>query len=169
MADQTGIDLKPYKQERFIGGRQKVKLYYVNPDYHQAHKGRPPQQTVKNMAYTMPELGEAMIIDEVFASDILGKTEFKGKPIFMLESDGGGEVAQMIKAALAEGGDFSGIDLHKISVKRQLSTLNDDELAELMKQRGFKVEKATSGSTVKIEKDDPKSPKKDTTDVKDSK
>lgn len=137
----AGVDIIPKDAERFTTGRSKVKLYYINPDYHKAHNGNPMPHTVKGVAYTMPELGEFIIIDEVFASDLLGKSGFKGKPIFMLESDGGAEVAALIKEAIASGEDLDQVSIDKVIVRRQLASLSDDELESLMKDRGYAVSK----------------------------
>ena len=140
------VSFEPRNQER-ERKRGKVKLFYVGLDYHNAHKGNPPPVYVKTTALEMPELGEHFIIDEVMAHDLMQRTRFHGKPIFMLEGEGGGDIANMLQAGNYDPDE----DFEKVRARHiALQHLSKEDLELLLEEKGGK--KATPPTTKRVPK-----------------
>jgi hypothetical protein len=134
----TLIDIEPREdQERIRGGRKKVTLYAVGWEYYQVHKYDPPPVTTKMMPIFMPELGESITLDEVYAKDLLFKTRYKGKAVLVLESEGGKEMAALLKSAIKNGEDLSELNLKRLTVKKEVTALTDDDLLEEIRRRNL--------------------------------
>lgn len=137
------VSFEPHNQERYTQ-RGKTTLWYTNVEYHEAHKGLPPPVLVKGqMLVKMPKLGEAIILDEVYAEDVELKTRYKrgkdGIPrsAFTRHEHGGAEMAQYIREAVARGVQSSEIteEMSKIKFSRTLAEVEDDTLIDALKER----------------------------------
>lgn len=137
-----GLLVEPYNQERIKTGRQQVRLYFIGWEYYQIHNGNPPPVAVKTMPIEMPRLGDHLTLDEVYAKDLIFKTRFKGKPVFVPESEGGKAMAELLLKAVNNGDDLSDLNLERLQVKRKMSVLSDEDLLEELKQRGLSANDA---------------------------
>lgn len=139
----VSLSFEPHNQERYTQ-RGKTTLWYTNVDYHEAHKGLPPPVLVKGqMIVSMPKLGEAIILDEVYAADVELKTRYRkgakgvARSAFTRHEHGGQEMAHYIKEALARGVKAADIEeeMSKIKFSRTLAEVEDETLLEALKER----------------------------------
>lgn len=137
------ITVQPHNQDRYTQ-RGKTTLWYTNVAYHFAHKGAPPPIIIKGtIVVKLPKLGEAIILDEVYASDLEFKTMYKNPETGVLSSAftrheyGGQQMAEYIAKALKEGADPQSIqsEVGKLRVVRVLEEASDEELLATFKQR----------------------------------
>lgn len=124
----------PRDQERYAQ-QGKTTLYYVGLDYDKAHKGAPPPLRIKNMIIPMPKLGEHIILDDVYAKDVIFRTMHKGKAAFVRAEDGGEQVAEYIRQAQASGQSLDPAKIEEMKMKKVIQEIPDDVLIEALRQR----------------------------------
>ncbi len=135
------IEVEPYQQERWRK-RSKIKIYYVGVKFHQDHAGDPPPVNIKGMPIPFPKLGEHLDIDEVYARDLIQKSRYQQKPVYIAERDGGADVAKLIKQAVKEGTKLADIDLNKVKAKHEVKQMSDEDLIDVLKSRASKIDPA---------------------------
>jgi len=128
------VEVEPYNQDRWRK-RSKIKIFYVGVQFHKDHKGDPPPVNVKGMAIPYPALGEWLEIDEVYARDLIQKSRYQQKPVYMAERDGGGDVAKMIKQALSDGTPLADFDLNKVKARQEAKQMSDEDLLAVIQER----------------------------------
>lgn len=131
------VEVTPREQERIRGGRRKVTLYAIGWEYYQVHDFDPPPVAIKMTPVFMPELGESITLDEVYAKDLIFRTRYKGKTVFVSEEDGGKQMAELLKSAIKKGEDLSELNLTRLQTKKQVSSLTDEDLMEEIRRRNL--------------------------------
>lgn len=137
--------------------RRKIRLYFVGLDFYRAHKGHPPPIAIKGSAFAMPDIGRDVLVDELIARDMIFKTRWLNKDTLVAEEQGGAEMAAMILEAIESGKDVDEAELKRINFLRQAeANISDDELVEMLKQRGISSIPKELLLGVKSAKDDKK-------------
>lgn len=149
------IDMRvtPYNQERYTTGRKKVTLYFVGVEYWAAHKGYPPPVVLKMQDFAFPDIGESIVLDSVYAKDMVFKTRYKGKPVFVSEEEGGKRMAKLIKDAIANDQDLYSLDLDRLRIRSEANSLTDDEIMALAKARNLLPPTEFAEEVIKGEED----------------
>lgn len=131
--------------------RNIVKLYFIDVQY---VKDYPKYTThafyTRGRAFRLPALGEYVEVPEVLALDLIDKTRFKGRNILVTEAEGGAQMAALIKEALAAGQPLETLDLRKAYTAKALDTISNDELLQMLKQRGIALPTETQALEIQV-------------------
>lgn len=117
--------------------REKIRLYFVDVNLMVKRDGSPAKIYVRHQVITMPALGESILVDVNLAIEIFKKTP---PGMLLTEAQGGAVIADNIREQIADGIALEDINVKQVVAKAAVVDLSDDDLLEILKSRGLKVE-----------------------------